>query len=152
MRKIGIHLNDQVGPQLEGTGKARAVGRPEPLFARPVKNVNTRIPGDQAVGDITRPVRGVIINNEDLVLGIDPKNGRTDALEVLLLVIGRYDDDLFHSIRGKSGSLRLSEAGFGDHRLSQAQFRKGNLAITKPVQPPPELETDRSAFTAYGPS
>jgi hypothetical protein len=148
MRKIGIHLNDQIGPHLEGTGKARAIGRTDPFFARPVKNVDTRVPGDQAVGDIARPVRRVIIDDEDLVLGIDPENDRTDALEVLLLVIGRYDDDLFHGTGSESGPLRLSEAGFGDHRLSQAQFRKGNLAIAKPVQPPPELETNRSAFTA----
>ena len=57
MGEVAVHLEDQVGAQLEGAGEAREIRGTEPFLVRAVENVNPIVGFGQAVGDLTGPVR-----------------------------------------------------------------------------------------------
>jgi hypothetical protein len=95
--KIGVHLDDDVGPGGQNPAKAENIGRPQAEFAGPVNYPQPAAKGPgQLLSDLTGAVRGIVIDNQDL----NPtgqgqfEKGRAQLRQVLGLVVG-WDYDRY---------------------------------------------------------
>ena len=94
MGEVGVHLEDEVGPLLEGPGEARGVGPAEPLLALPVEDRHAAGVGrGEGVGDLPGAVGGAVVHDEDPELPRLVEDARGDEGEVLPLLVGGEDDD-----------------------------------------------------------
>jgi len=91
VREVAVHLQHELGAVREHAPEARDVRRPEPFLALAVEDRDPVVLGGEPVGDLTRPVGGVVVDDEDVhaVVGERPHH----RLEVLALVVGGQADD-----------------------------------------------------------
>ena len=80
-----------------------------------MKNANPGVVRGQPVGDVTGPIRRRIVHHEDVVAQVS--NPDDDALEVLLLIEGRQDDE---DLGGRS--LPLSEPAVDLHPRNRSRM------------------------------
>jgi len=88
---IGVHLHQNVIAGGEAPLEAGDVGGAEAFFAFTVQNVHLLVLGGYAVGKLSRAVRAVVINHQDVRLrhcGPQPTQGLGERFQ---LVVGRDD-------------------------------------------------------------
>ena len=97
VRQVGVHLEHELGAAAQRDVEAGEVGRPEALALRAVQDLDGGELRGEGVGDPPRPVRGVVVDDEDPVRA----GGRTlerrecrphHALDVPGLLVGREDE------------------------------------------------------------
>ena len=66
MRKIGVHLNEEIGAEIERLSKARTIRRTQALLFRPVQDVNATRRLREFVGESARSIRRIVINDQYL--------------------------------------------------------------------------------------
>jgi hypothetical protein len=93
MRKICIHLQEQVVPAFEPPAEPGDVGRAEPELARPVDDVDPGILRDHPVDDVAGAVGRAVVDEEDGDLRDHGEDGGGDRRRVVALVVGRDDDE-----------------------------------------------------------
>src|SRR5262249_139531 len=87
-------------------------GAPQSLLARPVEDLDPGQLAREPVCDLARPVRGVVVDDEDVDVLVG--EGAHHLLEVLALVVGREADDgagHAHMIAGGAGIPKDAEIG-----------------------------------------
>jgi hypothetical protein len=91
--EVGVHLDDGRGFRLvEHAAKAVAIRDPEPFLPGAVQDLDPGVGRCQLVGQLSRAVRGPIIDDQQPRLGQGIEDRRRDAGQVLPLVVGRQDD------------------------------------------------------------
>ncbi len=96
VRAVGVHLDDVRVVASHRPVESRQVGLAEPFLARPVQDVDGAVVFGDPVGQVARPVRRVVVDDEDVRV----RNGRADPghdrFEGLNLVVSRNDDENLH--------------------------------------------------------
>jgi hypothetical protein len=91
--EIGIHLDDGHRARLvEHAPEAVAVRDPQPLLAGAVEDLDPWVGGRQLVGQLAGPVRGAVVDDEQVGLREGLENGARDGGQVLPLVVGWQND------------------------------------------------------------
>ena len=93
MGEIGIHLEDE--PIAVGNGPLESidVGRSQTQLTGPLQHVHAALMcGLHGLHDGRCTIRGIIIHDKDIEIGLEPEDMRQDILDVLLLVVGGDDD------------------------------------------------------------
>jgi hypothetical protein len=67
--EVGVHLEDQVRSTGEGVPEPGEVGNAEPALIRPVENLDRVDLARKPVGDPSRSVGGVVVDDQDPVRG-----------------------------------------------------------------------------------
>jgi hypothetical protein len=104
MREVGVHLDDAVRAELEGSRDARAIGGAEALFGGAVEDVDAGIRGGEGVRDPAGAVGRIVVDDEHLELRRLLEDRRDDERQVLGFVVCRKDDH-----RPAHGRLRARE-------------------------------------------
>src|SRR5204863_8553749 len=107
--EIGVHLEHRLVVALERPPKARHVRGSEAQFSRAVHHVHPWVGRGELVGERAGSVRGVVVHDQNVsrkILGEDPAQ---ELDQVLPLVVGRNDDERFHSLA--SGTAGAAAAG-----------------------------------------
>ena len=89
--EIRIHLDNVIGPFLQGVLEALPIGRSQPELARTVQDMDPSVPRGHTVGDFSRTVRRIIVNNENLEMPPLGKDIAGQPFNILPLIIGRYN-------------------------------------------------------------
>ena len=92
MAEVRIHLEHVGVGSLEGPLEARDVGAAQPPLPFPVQDVDVVVGAGPLGGDLTGPVGGVVIDDQDVRHRERLAGGVQDAGEVLQLVVGGDDD------------------------------------------------------------
>ena len=92
MREIGVHLEDEVVPVLQRPLESGNIGCAKTLLPRALDYKQPfRELSHQCFDDGCGPVRGSVVNDQDVILSFQAENFADDSLDVLLLVICRDD-------------------------------------------------------------
>src|SRR4051812_25719124 len=90
---VGVHLTDHVVPGLEGDPEAMAVRRAEAALLRPMDHLDSRVAGGQLVGQLPGAVRGVVVDDEHVQIGLRLAEATDDPAQVVGLVVRRHHHD-----------------------------------------------------------
>ena len=83
---------------LQRPGKPGQVGAAEPFLALAVEDVDETQLLLQSLGDLARPVRGVVVDHQDAVVGAEHvAEGAEHRLQVLALVVSGKADAGAHA-------------------------------------------------------
>ncbi len=92
MGEIGVHLEDGLETVVQRPPKACEVGPTQSLLGEAMQDVYPRFDLAHPIGQISGPVRRIVVDDQDLDARILSQDGRDDLGEVGSLVVGRHDD------------------------------------------------------------
>lgn len=93
MRKVRVHLQDGVGGALQGPGEGGEIGLAQPLFFRPVQDLDApRMRGRQRLGDRAGAVRRGVVHDQEAKVGLQREDLLGQGAQVLGLVVGGQED------------------------------------------------------------
>lgn len=98
--KVGVHLEDNVVAFGETPLKTLHIGRSDAALAGAVHDLDPWIVRGEPIGDITRAIRGCIVDHKHMRLGDPAKHGLHEVLEVLAFVVGGRDDENARALHG----------------------------------------------------
>ena len=126
---LGPDVLERVRPGLVLT-RISAFGQTGPLAERPGFAAVAEAMGGfrELVGDPPRAVRGVVVDDEDVVLGQDIPQATDDPREVLDLVIGRDHDDGPHTPASSGAGRSAARREARWRRLAIAPARRARTA------------------------
>ncbi len=93
MTEVGVHLDDVIGPVLQGAGHALDVGPPQPVLLGTVQDTDTSAVFDrELVGDLAGAVGRVVVDHHDPQFGeVQGHEAGDEDGEVAGLVVGGDD-------------------------------------------------------------
>ncbi len=110
VREVAVHLEHELGAAREDVPEPVDVGAAESLLPRPVEHFDPGKFGGEPIGDLARPVGGVVVDDKDVHVLV--RERAHHRLEVLALVVRRQADDgsgHAHIIAGVAELPRNSE-------------------------------------------
>ena len=126
--KVRVHLEDVVVAPVQGPFEPRQVGRAEAELAAPFQQMEPF--GEfplQPLHDGGGAVRRAVVDDEDVKTTGKGEHLADDRFDVLLLVVGRYDDDFAVHYFLLSTSLSISLTAASSWRSLPARTEAGSL-------------------------
>ena len=93
VRKVRIHLENQIVTTIERPPETRQIGLPQSRLSGTVEDMDAGRGRRELVRQLTGTVRRVIVHDQNFKARILTENGRHDEREIDPLVIGRDDDE-----------------------------------------------------------
>lgn len=126
VRKIRVHLGDEIRRKRQRPVKPGYVGRSQPALQRPVNDVDPpRVRGREGIGQFTRAIGRVVIDDDESILRARGKYAVDERFQIWTLVVRRHDDD----DRGTAGQgeahVALGSAAIA--ALSTENWMRGTL-------------------------
>ena len=89
-------MRDQIIWKLERQGEAGKIGSADASLFCSMNDSNALsvLQGEQ-VGDLTSSIRGIVVNDEQVIFRTNVKYRIDDGYDILLFIVSGYDDQLF---------------------------------------------------------
>ena len=104
--EVGVHLDEDVEAPLEPLGEAGEVGAAQAVLGRAPQQRDAGIGGPGGLDELGRPVRAVVVDDEDLPVGQHLADAPQRRLDAGGLVVGGDDHQRAHPGEHRSGSGR----------------------------------------------
>ena len=93
--EVGVHLEDVVVLPFQGPAEAGDVGSAQSELSLALEDEEPvgKLVGHQSFDDLCRAVGRPVVDDEDMETFLQAEDGADDFLDILLLVVGRDDDD-----------------------------------------------------------